>query len=143
VFSFYDHQLGATLECTIEDNDGDPTGKTLGLLVIGENNVLENNCSSGTCANRYCAGSYDARTNHYFSGGGIQVSKNKPCPFCGETGITVDAGESDRFLAAYCDSCGARAPQARIVDRRVREADEAAVAEWNARYDAQQTETKP
>lgn len=25
VFSFYDHQLGATLECTIEDNDGDPT----------------------------------------------------------------------------------------------------------------------
>ena len=63
-----------------------------------------------------------------------------PCPFCGETGVTVKEGSTFRWLVAECDNCGARCTQVRKQTlgegtpadwQKAGEA--AAIIEWNSR----------
>ena len=36
-----------------------------------------------------------------------------PCPFCGGTDVTVEEGDTFRWLVAICQGCGAQAPDVR------------------------------
>ena len=37
-----------------------------------------------------------------------------PCPFCGETGVTVVEGSTFRWMFAACDHCGASCGEVRV-----------------------------
>jgi Lar family restriction alleviation protein len=68
------------------------------------------------------------------------VSNAKPCPFCGNKGMTVCEGETYRWRVAICDFCGAQAPDVRYsigdgqtLEHALADADKRAVDAWNER----------
>lgn len=63
----------------------------------------------------------------------------KPCPFCGESSITVVDGATTRWRQVECGTCGARGPD--ICSGATPEcgdenADTDAIAAWNERATA-------
>ena len=60
-----------------------------------------------------------------------------PCPFCGETSVTVHEASTFRWVVAECDHCGAQGPEARRDTTKAwpNEAEDTpkAIAEWNTR----------
>ena len=64
----------------------------------------------------------------------------KPCPFCGETNVSVNNGSTFRWRVAVCNCCGAQAGEVRAQtygdgtrDTWEAEAKKDALAEWNRR----------
>jgi len=69
------------------------------------------------------------------------VPDAKPCPFCGDRGVTVVEGDTYRWRVAVCNSCGAHAPDVRysILEGQTREqafddANKRAIEAWNDRW---------
>ena len=60
-----------------------------------------------------------------------------PCPFCGESSVTVHEASTFRWVVAECDHCGAQGPEARRDTTKAwpNEAEDTpkAIAEWNTR----------
>ncbi len=60
----------------------------------------------------------------------------KPCPFCGNTEITVHEGSTFRWITARCEECGATGPEIRknLGDGTpLAKQQAAAIQEWNYR----------
>jgi Lar family restriction alleviation protein len=64
----------------------------------------------------------------------------KPCPFCGETGVSVIEGSTFRWRLAQCNHCGAQATDVRIQtlgegtqEEWEADAHRRAIEEWNTR----------
>jgi len=68
------------------------------------------------------------------------VSDAKPCPFCGEQGLTVGEGDTYRWRVAVCNFCGAQAPDVRCTigegqtrEQALADANKRAIDAWNER----------
>jgi Lar family restriction alleviation protein len=67
----------------------------------------------------------------------------KPCPFCGETSVTVEEGTTFRWRIAVCNACGAQGPEVRRTENLAAAATESnyrAVEAWNVRFEIDATE---
>ena len=67
----------------------------------------------------------------------VGAAEPLPCPFCGNTGVTVTEASTFRWVAAICDACGAVGPEARrdTMKQWPNEAEDTgkAITEWNTR----------
>jgi Lar family restriction alleviation protein len=70
----------------------------------------------------------------------FNVPNAKPCPFCGDSNVTVFEGETYRWRVAICNSCGAQAPDVRYTigegqtrDQAYDDANKRAIDAWNER----------
>ena len=65
---------------------------------------------------------------------------DKPCPFCGHTGIAIHEGSTFRWMVAECIECGATCGEVRVQtmgdgspEEWKARAERAAVDAWNTR----------
>ena len=72
----------------------------------------------------------------------MSSQKIKPCPFCGEEGITVHEGSTFRWVVAECNECGATCGEVRMQTSGagtraewLAASAESAIAEWNRRHE--------
>lgn len=61
----------------------------------------------------------------------------KPCPFCGEQGVTVRQGSTYRWIVAECNTCGATCGEQRIPSLTLdpHSLRDIALTAWNQRHE--------
>lgn len=61
------------------------------------------------------------------------MSDPLPCPFCGETDVSIREGSTFRWVVAECNHCGAMCGEVRVLPLATDDAYERAMREWNTR----------